>query len=57
MTFGAALPDAFWRWKLAEQFGWTLAEVDNLSVADFHEYIQIMDGRAKANNSILKKSR
>ena len=37
------------RWELAERFGWTLAEVDALSLADMHEYLQVTDGRNKAH--------
>lgn len=41
------MPYEFWRWELAAKFGWTLEYIDALSVADFNEYIQVMDGRAK----------
>jgi hypothetical protein len=33
---------------MAERFGWTLAEVDALSMADLEEFYQIEDGRQKA---------
>jgi hypothetical protein len=36
------------RWSMAERFGWTLAEVDALSMGDLHEFLQIEDARAKA---------
>jgi hypothetical protein len=36
------------RWSLAEKFGWSLEYVDNLSMADIHDWIQIEDGRARA---------
>jgi len=36
------------RWILAERYGWTLAEIGALSMADVHEWIQIEDGKAKA---------
>jgi UDP-N-acetylenolpyruvoylglucosamine reductase len=36
------------RWELVENLGWTLDEVDSMSVADFHEYMMINMGRAKA---------
>jgi hypothetical protein len=37
------------RWELAERFGWTLSEIDALSVGDVHELIQIDDGRRKVH--------
>jgi hypothetical protein len=33
---------------MAQKFGWTLEYVDNLSMADLHEYWQIQDAKAKA---------
>jgi hypothetical protein len=36
------------RWDLAQQFHWTLQEVDSLSMQDLEEYFQIEDARAKA---------
>jgi hypothetical protein len=36
------------RWQMVEKFGWTLDQVDALSVADWHEYLQIQMGRNKA---------
>jgi hypothetical protein len=48
------MPWAFWRWKVAEQMGWTLQQVDALTVHDWNEYFQIQDGIGKANNSILR---
>lgn len=33
---------------MAEQFGWTLEYIDDLTVADIHEWIQIEDGKARA---------
>lgn len=36
------------RWTIAERFGWTLDAVDSLSMADYHELIQVDDGKAKA---------
>ncbi len=35
------------RWDLAERFHWTLPEVDALSLQDWHDLVQIDDGRAK----------
>ncbi len=42
------MPFELVRWGLVERFGWTLPEIDALSVADLHELTQIDDGRAKA---------
>ena len=33
---------------MAARFGWTLPEIDALSVADLHELAQIDDARVKA---------
>lgn len=51
------MPDAWWRWKIAQEFGWTLEQVDALSVADMHEYWQIRDGEANAQASLLLRKR
>jgi len=40
---------------MAETFGWTLEYIDALSIADLHEYIQVLDGRAKGDASPLNK--
>jgi hypothetical protein len=44
------VPLEYWRWRLVRELGWTLAEVDALSLADFHEYLQVTDGEHKARN-------
>ena len=41
------MPAEFYRWHLAREFGWTLEYIDALSIADFHEYLQVADGKAK----------
>lgn len=41
------LPWEFWRWTLAERFGWTLDVVDALSMGDLHAWFQIEDARVK----------
>lgn len=46
---GSQRPIEDLRWELAERFGWTLAEVDALSIGDMHEYLQVQDGRSKAH--------
>jgi hypothetical protein len=38
----------YFRWHFAEKFGWTLPEIDALSMADVEEYHQVFDGIAKA---------
>lgn len=35
------------RWQIAERYGWSLEYIDNLSMADIHEYLQIQDAKAK----------
>lgn len=42
------MPFEFLRWILAERFGWTLDEVDALSMADLAQFLQIEDGKSKA---------
>jgi hypothetical protein len=42
------MPMAWWRWHLARATGWTLEYVDGLSMGDWHEYWQIVDGEGKA---------
>ena len=49
------MPAEFYRWMWAEQFGWTLEEADRVSVADLHEYLQVMDGRYKGSTSLVNK--
>jgi hypothetical protein len=34
--------------------GWTLEYVDALSLADVHEWIQVMDGKSKSSTSLLR---
>ena len=48
------MPHEYWRWKLAETFGWTLEYIDGLSLGDFHEWLQITDGKSKARNAWSK---
>jgi len=45
------LPWEFWRWTIAERFGWTLDTVDALSMGDLGEWFQIEDARGKANEA------
>jgi hypothetical protein len=39
---------------LVQETGWTLEYVDALSMADLHEFLQVLDGMSKAAGSILK---
>lgn len=43
------------RWELAERFGWTLQQVDALTVADWHEWEQIKKGRYEATQPPKKE--
>jgi hypothetical protein len=45
---GNEMPWEFYRWKLAEQFGWTLEYIDGLSLADLHQWYQVRDGQSNA---------
>lgn len=42
------MPLEFWRWEMAERFGWTLEYIDAMSVEDLHQYLQITDAKGKA---------
>lgn len=46
------MPAEYYRWKLAERFGWSLEYVDSLTMQDFHELLQVDDGRAKAKKTL-----
>ena len=45
---GDPAPWEYWRWQLVKELSWSLAEVDALSLADFHEWFQVRDGVLKA---------
>ena len=45
------MPLIWWQWKIARETGWTLEYIRGLSVGDFHDYLQIMDGESKARAS------
>lgn len=49
------MPWEYWRWELVKETGWTLEYVDALSVGDFAEWIQVRDGKAKANKSLSER--
>lgn len=51
----SGLPWEYWRWEIATQTGWSLEYVDALTMADVHEYMQILDGVSKGRASILKR--
>jgi len=48
------MPLEYLRWKLAEQFGWSLEYIDQLSIQTIHEYLQVEDGKMRASHSILR---
>ena len=49
------MPFEYVRWRLAKEFGWTLEQVDALSMADLHEYYQVTDGMNKAQGSFFTR--
>lgn len=49
------LPYEFWRWELVQETGWTLDQVDALPVKDWLDWLQIRDGKAKAQNFMSNK--
>lgn len=48
MTDGKPMPLEWWRWQLARETGWTLDYIDDLSLGDWRDYWQILDGEGKA---------
>ena len=49
------MPHEFWRWELVQDTGWTLDQVDALSVKDWNDWLQIRDGKAKARGFMSKQ--
>lgn len=49
------MPYEFWRWELVQETGWTLDQVDALSVKDFNDWLHIRDGKAKARGFMSKQ--
>lgn len=54
MTGGGPLPSVATDWWLIERTGWTLEYVRSLPVGALKDYLQVLDGRAKADKSYLK---
>ena len=48
LRHGAPLPDEYFDWLMAFETGWSLEYIRGLSMADYHEYIQVKDGINKA---------
>lgn len=44
------------RWEIAEDMGWSLEYIDNLTPEDLWEYQSVKDGRSKAKRSVQQKS-
>ena len=51
----ASPPLEYWRWHMAEQYGWTLDYVDSLSLEDMTEYYQVQDGLHKAQAEMRQR--
>lgn len=51
------MPQEWWRWKLARETGWTLAQIDGLSLGDWRSYYQIIDGEARAATAATQEAR
>ena len=49
------MPHEFWRWELVQETGWTLDQVDALSVKDWNDWLHIRDGKAKARGFMNKQ--
>lgn len=50
-----SMPYEFWKWELVQDTGWTLEQVDALSVKDFNDWLHIRDGKAKARGFMSKQ--
>ena len=48
MAYGQPAPQEVFLWEMAERFGWTLEYIEGLSMARWHEYLQVRDGESKA---------
>ena len=48
------LPWEYWRWQLVQETGWTLEYIDALPATEVMEYMAIREGKAHAQNSILR---
>jgi hypothetical protein len=42
------MPWEYLRWTFITETGWTLEQMDALSLGDLHEWMQVRDGRNKA---------
>jgi len=45
------MPFEYIRWRLAEDFGWTLDYIDNLSMAEVEKWLQVEDGKGRARKT------
>ena len=43
------MPLEYLRWIIAERYGWTLQEVDSLSLEDIEQFFAVDDARQKAS--------
>jgi len=51
------MPWEYYRWHLAEKFGWSLDTVDSLSMGDIGEWFQIEDARTKVRDAYEQQKR
>ncbi len=51
------MPWEFYRWQIAEKYGWTLGEVDALSMGELGEWFQIEDALGKYRDAHKQKRR
>ena len=42
-------------WELIGMTGWTPEYIDGLAIGKIHEYIQVMDGRARGQSSFFRR--
>ena len=51
--FEVEIPEVYYKWKMAEKYGWTLDYIDGLTVGQMNEYLQILDAESRIGSSIL----
>jgi hypothetical protein len=51
---GGKVPDRFYRWYLVRKLGWTLAEVDALTMGDMREGQLYLKGEKQYKQSTIR---
>jgi hypothetical protein len=51
------MPYPLFRWRLAKEMGWTLADVDSLTLRDLREYREIQRGIKIYHNQLSESDK